>query len=255
MQQGVEGFRAEDFLAPDKIHPNDRGHGYVAQLLARFLQCALAAEEQRQLAEAWRAQWEHQRTAAAQGAAGRRQADRSAAGLLAAVQPPADRVADGQAAANAAAGSAAIASAVKAADTAAGAAAGAASGGGTPALHTRFATADALALPPPMLAGAEALVAELCVRDRVLMIAVDANSSSGFRQVMQAGLGLRSGWLDSLAAQWKDAMVCAMAWCCNRATVVLSRKLCGACRHAKQHAAFRLCAADGRTKDCRGGRK
>ncbi|KAI7846427.1 hypothetical protein COHA_000040 [Chlorella ohadii] len=184
MQQGVEGFRAEDFLAPDKIHPNDRGHGYVAQLLARFLQRALAAEEQRQLAEAWRAHWEHQRAAAVQGAAGRRQADRSAAGLLAGVQPPADRVADGQAAANAAAGSAAIAAAVKAADTAAGAAgaaAGAASGGGAPALHTRFATADALALPPPMLAGAEALVAELCVRDRVLMIAVDANSSSGFR--------------------------------------------------------------------------
>lgn len=180
MQQGVQGFRTGDFLAPDKIHPNDRGHGYVAQLLVHFLQRTLAAEEQRQLAEAWRAHWERQRAAeAGDGGAGAS----LAAGLLTSVQPPADRSADAQAAANAAAGAAAVAEAVAAADAAAGAANAteAAGGAGNPVLHTRFATADALALPPPMLAGAEALVAERCLRDRLLMILVDANKSSGFR--------------------------------------------------------------------------
>lgn len=186
MQQGVEGFRAQDFLYADKIHPNDRGHSYVAQLVARFLQRSLEAEQQRQLAEAWRAHWERQRSAA--GAAGSYGGGASVAGMLSSLQPPEDAAADAQAAAGAAAGSAALAAA-----EAARAASPAGAAGGVPGaaqLHTRFATADPMALPPPMLAGAEPLAAESCLRERPFMLSVDPTKSSGFRQVRShRGLG------------------------------------------------------------------
>ncbi|PRW50819.1 hypothetical protein C2E21_5446 [Chlorella sorokiniana] len=170
MQQGVEGFRAQDFLYGDKIHPSDRGHSYVAQMLARFLQQALAAEQQRQLAEAWRAHWEQQRAAARAA---------NVTDMLASVQPPADAAADAQAAAIAAAGAAAVAASNATSATSPTGAAGGVPD--APQLHTPFATADPAALPPPMLAGAEPLVAETCLRERPFMLAVDPKSSSGFR--------------------------------------------------------------------------
>lgn len=200
MQQGVEGFRAQDFLYADKIHPSDRGHSYVAQLVARFLQRSLEAEQQRQLAEAWRAHWERQRAAA--GAAGSYGGGASVAGMLSSLQPPEDAAADAQAAAGAAAGSAALAAA-----EAARAASPAGVAGGVPGaaqLHTPFATADPGALPPPMLAGAEPLTAESCLRERPFMLSVDATKSSGFRQV-RSHRGSPSSRVDQSGASFGNA--------------------------------------------------
>lgn len=129
-QQGVDGFGEKQFLAPDRIHPNDRGHQYVAQLVVRFLQRILLRERQaQQAAEA----------ASDDSFASEQQQEQQQQGAAAAQGPPAE-----------------------------------------PRLRTAWATPGPEQLPPPMLAGAEALEAEACLQNQRFKAAVVPGSMTGF---------------------------------------------------------------------------
>lgn len=192
MQQSMEGFRAGDFLAPDRIHPNDRGHQYIAQLVARFLQRAMAEEQQRRALGALQQPQEQAQQPREQPQQSQEQPQKQAqeqaqqdkpkqdkpkqqkpkqdkqgkSGWLAAIAPLKEKLA-----------------AAKAAEAAEAAAAAAVQ------LLTPFATADPSALPPPMLEGAEPLVAETCLRGLAMRTAIERSATSNGWWFDDAGAG------------------------------------------------------------------